>query len=82
MDDLHTAFTCGGFLYLILNVAGVSNIFTKLECDQAVIEDILDTSAGINDTNIMSYLSLIEQKTNELLTVRAYLQSKVLLRGF
>uniref|UniRef100_A0A8C6U1P5 Coiled-coil domain containing 114 n=1 Tax=Neogobius melanostomus TaxID=47308 RepID=A0A8C6U1P5_9GOBI len=57
---------------------GVSSIFTKLECDQSVIEDLLGASAGINDNNIMSYLSLIEQKTNELLTVRAYLQSKVI----
>uniref|UniRef100_A0A8C6U070 Coiled-coil domain containing 114 n=1 Tax=Neogobius melanostomus TaxID=47308 RepID=A0A8C6U070_9GOBI len=57
---------------------GVSSIFTKLECDQSVIEDLLGASAGINDNNIMSYLSLIEQKTNELITVRAYLQSKVI----
>ncbi|KAJ0068898.1 hypothetical protein NL108_014012, partial [Boleophthalmus pectinirostris] len=55
---------------------GINNIFTKLECDQSVIEDILGSSTGINDNNIMSYLSLIEQKTNEMLTVRAYLQSK------
>uniref|UniRef100_A0AAV2M3L7 ODAD1 central coiled coil region domain-containing protein n=1 Tax=Knipowitschia caucasica TaxID=637954 RepID=A0AAV2M3L7_KNICA len=56
---------------------GIQNIFTKLECDQSVIEDILGSSSGVNDNNIMSYLSLIEQKTIEMLTVRAYLQSKV-----
>ncbi|KAK7915878.1 hypothetical protein WMY93_011639 [Mugilogobius chulae] len=55
---------------------GVNNIFIKLECDQTVIEDMLGSSTEINDNNIMSYLSLIEQKTNEMLTVRAYLQSK------
>ncbi|XP_072308737.1 coiled-coil domain-containing protein 114 isoform X2 [Eucyclogobius newberryi] len=60
----------------------VSNIFVQLECDQSMIEDILGSSTEINDNNIMSYLRLIEQKTNEMLTVRAYLQSKDLEKDY
>ncbi|XP_056131279.1 coiled-coil domain-containing protein 114 [Lampris incognitus] len=56
--------------------AGVSTIFTKLECDRSVIEDMLGSSTGIRDNNIMSYLGLIEQKTNELLTIQAFLNTK------
>uniref|UniRef100_A0A3Q4I0N5 Outer dynein arm docking complex subunit 1 n=1 Tax=Neolamprologus brichardi TaxID=32507 RepID=A0A3Q4I0N5_NEOBR len=48
---------------------GVNNIFTKVECDRSAIEDMLGSSSGITENNIMSYLSLVEQKTNELLTV-------------
>ncbi|KAJ0023821.1 hypothetical protein NQD34_003720 [Periophthalmus magnuspinnatus] len=54
---------------------GINNIFTILNFDQSMIEDILGSS-GINDNNIMACLSLIEQKTDEMLSMRAYLQSK------
>uniref|UniRef100_A0AAX7VVC2 ODAD1 central coiled coil region domain-containing protein n=1 Tax=Astatotilapia calliptera TaxID=8154 RepID=A0AAX7VVC2_ASTCA len=57
---------------------GVNNIFTKVECDRSAIEDMLGSSSGITENNIMSYLSLVEQKTNELLTVQAFLSTKVI----
>uniref|UniRef100_A0A3Q4N589 Outer dynein arm docking complex subunit 1 n=1 Tax=Neolamprologus brichardi TaxID=32507 RepID=A0A3Q4N589_NEOBR len=57
---------------------GVNNIFTKVECDRSAIEDMLGSSSGITENNIMSYLSLVEQKTNELLTVQAFLSTKIL----
>ncbi|XP_072310152.1 coiled-coil domain-containing protein 63-like [Eucyclogobius newberryi] len=41
----------------------------KTKCDQSVKEESLGSSAEINDNNIMSYLRLIEQKTNEMLTL-------------
>uniref|UniRef100_A0A3B4AGY2 ODAD1 central coiled coil region domain-containing protein n=1 Tax=Periophthalmus magnuspinnatus TaxID=409849 RepID=A0A3B4AGY2_9GOBI len=56
-------------------VKTINNIFTILNFDQSMIEDILGSS-GINDNNIMACLSLIEQKTDEMLSMRAYLQSK------
>lgn len=67
------------FLFLI---AGVNNIFTKVECDRSAIEDMLGSSSGITENNIMSYLSLVEQKTNELLTVQAFLSTKVIRLAF
>nr|XP_020453588.1 coiled-coil domain-containing protein 63-like isoform X2 [Monopterus albus] len=61
---------------------GVTSIFSKLECDHSVIEDMLGSSTGISDYNIMSYLGLVEQKTNELLTVQAFLKSKDLEKDY
>lgn len=62
-----------GFLCLL----EVTSIFSKVECDCSGIEDTLGSSAGITENNLMSYLALVEQKTNELLTVQAFLNSKV-----
>ncbi|XP_048880083.1 coiled-coil domain-containing protein 114 [Brienomyrus brachyistius] len=55
---------------------GVCHLFHELNCDRSVIEDMLDSSAGITDNNIMNYLTMVEQKTNELLTIQAFLSSK------
>lgn len=59
------------------HLTGVNSIFSKMECDRSVIEDMLGSSSGISENNIMSYLGLVEQKTNELLTIQAFLNSKV-----
>lgn len=48
-----------------------------MECDRSVIEDMLGSSTGISENNMMSYLGLVEHKTNELLTIQAFLNSKV-----
>ncbi|XP_041639528.1 coiled-coil domain-containing protein 114 [Cheilinus undulatus] len=61
---------------------GVNSIFSKIECDRSVIEDKLGSSAGISENNIMSYLGLVEQKTNELLTIQAFLHSKDLEKNY
>ncbi|XP_030585991.1 coiled-coil domain-containing protein 114 isoform X2 [Archocentrus centrarchus] len=55
---------------------GVNRLFCKIECGHSVIEDVLGSSTGITENNIMSYLGLLEQKTNELLTVQAFLNTK------
>uniref|UniRef100_A0A3P8S278 Outer dynein arm docking complex subunit 1 n=1 Tax=Amphiprion percula TaxID=161767 RepID=A0A3P8S278_AMPPE len=54
----------------------INSIFSKLECDRSKAEDLLGSSTGITENNIMFYLSLLEQKTNELLTIQAFLNSK------
>ncbi|XP_067443059.1 coiled-coil domain-containing protein 114 isoform X1 [Thunnus thynnus] len=61
---------------------GVNSIFSKMECDRSVIEDMLGSSSGISENNIMSYLGLVEQKTNELLTIQAFLNSKDLEKDY
>ncbi|XP_069008117.1 coiled-coil domain-containing protein 114 [Embiotoca jacksoni] len=61
---------------------GVNSIFSITECDRSVIEDMLGSSTGITENNIMSYLGLVEQKTNELLTIQAFLNSKDLERDY
>ncbi|XP_022065480.1 coiled-coil domain-containing protein 114 [Acanthochromis polyacanthus] len=57
-------------------MTGINSIFSKLEYDRSKAEDLLGSSAGITENNIMFYLGLLEQKTNELLTVQAFLNSK------
>ncbi|XP_071351437.1 coiled-coil domain-containing protein 114 [Trachinotus anak] len=61
---------------------GVNGTFSKMECDRSVIEDMLGSSTGISENNIMSYLGLVEQKTNELLTIQAFLNSKDLEKDY
>ncbi|XP_035488555.1 outer dynein arm-docking complex subunit 1-like [Scophthalmus maximus] len=57
-------------------ITGVSSTFSKMDCDRSVIEDMLGFSTGISENNIMSYLDLLERKTNEMLTIQAFLNSK------
>ncbi|XP_051529068.1 outer dynein arm-docking complex subunit 1-like [Myxocyprinus asiaticus] len=54
---------------------GMDSLFDKLDCDQA-LEDDLGSSSGIRDSNIMKYLSLVEPRTTELLTIHAFINSK------
>ncbi|XP_060765730.1 coiled-coil domain-containing protein 114 [Neoarius graeffei] len=56
--------------------AGVSAVFDKLSCDRAAVDDFLGASAEITDSNIMTYLRLVEKKTNELLTMQAFIKSR------
>ncbi|XP_036008016.1 coiled-coil domain-containing protein 63 isoform X1 [Fundulus heteroclitus] len=55
---------------------GVNNIFSEIGCDRAAVEDKLGFSSGITENTIMSYLDLVEEKTNELLAVHAFLKFK------
>ncbi|CAN9506981.1 unnamed protein product [Ophioblennius macclurei] len=52
---------------------GVNSILSNLECENSLMEDTLASST---EDNIMSYLGLVEQKTDELLTIQAFLNSK------
>lgn len=52
-------------------------MFEKMGCDRSVIEDMLGSSSSIRDSDIITYLGLVEQKTSELLTIQSYLMSKV-----
>ncbi|CAL8338805.1 unnamed protein product [Lota lota] len=55
---------------------GVNRIFSKMDGDRSVIDDLLGSTAGINENNMMTYLGLVEQKTNELVAMQAFLRSK------
>ncbi|XP_030634148.1 coiled-coil domain-containing protein 114 [Chanos chanos] len=61
---------------------GVSTVFGLLECDRSLVEDMLGSSSGIRNSNIMAYLGLVEQKTNELLTLQAFINSKDLEKDY
>ena len=48
-----------------------------MDGDGSAIGDLLGSTAGINENNIMTYLGLVEQKINELVAMQAFLRSKV-----
>ncbi|KAG7472856.1 hypothetical protein MATL_G00113380 [Megalops atlanticus] len=60
----------------------VGSLFHKIGCDRSVIEDMLGSSTGIRDNDILTYLGLVEQRTNELLTIQSYLTSKDLDKDY
>uniref|UniRef100_UPI00398ED19B coiled-coil domain-containing protein 114 n=1 Tax=Pristiophorus japonicus TaxID=55135 RepID=UPI00398ED19B len=56
--------------------AGIESLFNKMNCDRSILDEMLGSSCGIRDNNVMQYLGLIEQCTNELLSIQSYLTSK------
>eukprot|EP00042_Codosiga_hollandica_P044626 m.444391 g.444391 ORF g.444391 m.444391 type:complete len:632 (+) comp56834_c0_seq2:2057-3952(+) len=52
--------------------AGVESLFGKIGCDKSEISVILGNST-ISDSNVMQFLGIIEQRTNELLQTQTLL---------
>ncbi|XP_054883554.1 coiled-coil domain-containing protein 114 isoform X2 [Poeciliopsis prolifica] len=61
---------------------GVDSIFKEVGCDYAAVEERLGFTSGITESNIITYLDLIEEKTNDLLSVQAFLKFKELKDDF
>jgi len=51
---------------------GISSLFGNINCDRSAIDDMLGANEGITDNNMLQYLGLIEERTNELLLAQAY----------
>lgn len=58
----------------------ITSIFSEMEWDCSTKEDMLDSSLGLTENIIMSYLGLTEDKTTELLCIQAFLKSKVITK--
>ena len=58
-------------------VAGVDSVFSKIGCDNTAIAELLGGHAGVTDNTVLQYLGIVEQRTNELLQLQAFLQAKV-----
>ncbi|XP_078680306.1 coiled-coil domain-containing protein 63-like [Branchiostoma floridae x Branchiostoma belcheri] len=56
--------------------AGINSLFDKLSCDRTALQDMLGGTEGVRNDNMMQYLGVIEERTNELLASQAYLMSK------
>lgn len=54
-------------------------MFSKIGCDVATITDMLGGHAGVTDITVLQYLGIVEQRTNELLQLQAFIQAKVYL---
>lgn len=57
--------------------SGIDSLFDKVNCDKSAIENLLGSKEGITDNNMMQFLGIIEQRTNELLQVYGFHVSKV-----
>ncbi|KAM9814280.1 outer dynein arm-docking complex subunit 1-like [Neosynchiropus ocellatus] len=65
------------YTYLLNRIiTELNNTLANVDCNHEVLEDRLGFSAGITENNIMSYLSLVEQKADEMLNIQAYLEFK------
>lgn len=60
------------FLFL-----GIDSVFSKIGCDATAITDMLGGHAGVTDSTVLQYLGIVEQRTNELLQLQAFIQAKV-----
>ena len=58
---------------------GIDSVFSKIGCDGTAITELLGGYAGVTDTTVLQYIGIIEQRTNELLQLQAFLQAKVTL---
>ena len=57
-------------------MAGIESLFGKINCDRASIDDLLGAQSGVTDQNMLQYLGIVEERTNQLLLVQAYLTSQ------
>ena len=56
---------------------GIDSVFSKIGCDSTAITDMLGGHAGVTETTVLQYLGIVEQRTNELLQLQAFLHAKV-----
>jgi hypothetical protein len=47
----------------------IDHLFKSVKCNRSAITDLLGNTAGLTEDNVMSFLGIVEQRTNELLQV-------------
>ena len=64
-------------MFSLLSSTGIESLFNKINCDRSAIDDMLGAATGVTDSNMIQYLGIIEQRTNELLAIQTYVTTKV-----
>ena len=54
---------------------GIQSIFDRIGCNTEVVPELIGAT-GVTESNMMHYLGVIEQRTNEVLQMYAACQSK------
>ena len=54
---------------------GIQSIFERIGCNTEVVPELIG-STGVTESNMMQYLGVIEQRTNEVLQMYAACQTK------
>lgn len=57
---------------------GIDSIFRKIGCDRRKMEHLLQSHEGVTEENMLKYLGIIEERTNELLMAQAAIHAKVI----
>jgi hypothetical protein len=70
LDELYRKRYAAAVSTVGLLKTSIGDIFTKIGCDTPSVREILGDE-GVTESNIMSYLGIIEQRTNELLQMNA-----------
>ncbi|CAF0923586.1 unnamed protein product [Adineta ricciae] len=55
---------------------GIGSLFKKIGCDRGQIDHLLQSHEGVTEDNMIKYLGIIEERTNELLTAQATIIAK------
>merc|ERR1712224_242787 len=54
---------------------GIQQVFNKIECHSSAMSELL-TDSQVTEANIMQFLGIIEQRTNEVLQMWAHFTRK------
>ena len=57
--------------------AGIDSLFSKIGCDGSSITELLGGHAGVTENTVLQFLGTVEQRTNELLQLQAFIHAKV-----
>ncbi|XP_058563897.1 outer dynein arm-docking complex subunit 1 [Neofelis nebulosa] len=57
--------------------AGIQQLFTRAQCDNTIIQDLLGVKTHMRDRDIGLFLGLIEKRLVDLLTVQAFVDVRV-----
>jgi len=60
-----------------LAIQGIDSLFKKIGCDRRQIDHLLQSHEGVTEDNMLKYLGIIEERTNELLTAQAAITARV-----
>merc|ERR1712226_341393 len=54
----------------------IQSIFDKIDCPRESIDELLGSAQGIKENNMMQYLGIVENRTNELLMIKSFVDYK------
>ncbi|CAF1591385.1 unnamed protein product, partial [Didymodactylos carnosus] len=55
---------------------GIDSLFKKIGCDRRQIDHLLQSHEGVTEDNMLKYLGIIEERTNELLIAQSTIHAK------
>ena len=61
-------------------IPDMQHLFTSAQCDSTLINDLLGVKTHMRDRDISLFLSLIEKRLVQLLTVQAFLETQVVVQ--